>query len=871
MSAQRVWIICDIRDCVEYMKLLHKVFLLFILGLLAFVFKDGIISLIVKVFPIITSVPKDNWYIQIALIAIVILLYIIGIKNILNQRGWFSYRFLCIYVLAVFDIIFRSSDKIELYHAKDLPISYLDVCIILSLLIELVLSLNLLYKKENKKGIKMERDDSISSFVYDNPAQNNYFRREKHAKSLVNKIVSTLSGDIESSFCILLNEQYGVGKTSFFNLIKEKADDVKLDYIEFRPWLSESSSLMMQDFLLRLEEELRISYPLLAKELQAYARVISGIQVGFVEVAFNRDLKPQSLTNRRKAIEDQMKKLRKPLLVLVDDVDRLDSLELLSLLKIIRNTADFPYLCYVLAADKESITQNLQKEGIVNTDLYLRKFFNLEISLPPVDNEVLEILKEKLEIILEEHAELKVDIKGCAQSIVNLESIRDVFITPRDVYRFINLLSYTFDLMKKSDMLKEVNVLDVILITLIQFISPEWYKVLRDRNDKLLDYNITNGRYSLKKDWASLFNKKSMLEFLRSNDLDNNPDKDVPLNELIVKTQRDPMNALKSIILSMFSSGGFQKRDRICYKSEYFKYFAGHYRNNEITSAEAFAYINSSYADFSKVINGISNEDKLLSFLHKMSLYVDENQVEDRVDLLKKTMMAAQKKYEFHKTTPISKLYPNTIEEQIIRKLFIITGNDTILTTNDIRYGRNELENFIITDTRYPLLCLVLASFDLANDYHFVYGDSVLLDLKTRLINVFTSRELKQNNNIDVAIRSIPYFRLLYPVHWEQSFTKYLLELKNPLPWFYRCLRMDKNRIEWNTPYFNIVFKDYTVCKKIAILLCDKKKMSSDVYEDMIEIFKIRDLNSLSETKHPFIDAFLDWYKNNTNKNNRNK
>ena len=45
------------------------------------------------------------------------------------------------------------------------------------------------------------------------------------------------------------------------------------------------------------------------------------------------------------------KKVDKPILIFIDDVDRLEKEELSALLKLIRNTADFPKLFYIIAAD----------------------------------------------------------------------------------------------------------------------------------------------------------------------------------------------------------------------------------------------------------------------------------------------------------------------------------------------------------------------------------------------------------------------------------------------------------------------------------------------------------------------------------------
>ncbi|MBR5781922.1 MAG: hypothetical protein IKY27_08075 [Bacteroidales bacterium] len=69
-------------------------------------------------------------------------------------------------------------------------------------------------------------------------------------------------------------------------------------------------------------------------------------------------------------------------IILVDDVDRLQAKELLDLLKLIRDTADFPYIIYVVAADKVALKSTLESTGIKETELYLRKFFNLEVMFP---------------------------------------------------------------------------------------------------------------------------------------------------------------------------------------------------------------------------------------------------------------------------------------------------------------------------------------------------------------------------------------------------------------------------------------------------------------------------------------------------------
>lgn len=838
--------------------------------LFSFVFREAFVSLIEKLFPYTSLVPNNNWYIQLALLGGVTLLYGLNWKYKLQRLELFPLRLQIILAGFAFFLLFRYSGSIEYYHVPNVCLSYIGMCFLWSFMIELVI---MIHHGLHKNFPRVMHSEITSGFVYDAPAKEDGFKREMHADALIDKIVSTLLPDnIETSFCILLNEQYGAGKSSFFNLLKNKAEKANLRCVEFRPWLSDSSSSMMQDFLLLLEEELRITSPSLAKDLQAYSRMVSGIHVGFLELAFNSDLRPQSLTKRRDMLAPKMKERHRPLLVLVDDVDRLDSQELLSLLRLIRNTADFPYLCYILAADKESISQNLKNKGIVDTDLYLRKFFNLELTFPPVDNELLELLSESLVKVLKEYSIQDSKIRDCTQFVSKIESIQDVFTTPRDIYRFINLVSYSLDLLRKGGLLKEVNVLDVLLITLVQFISPEWHKVLRDRNDKLLDYDLSTGRYVLNKNRIPYFYSRSVLESLKAAEEKRtlkveriNPNAESKLSDVISTTKRDPMNALKDIVLGMFGSSTDTKTpERICYKNEYFKYFAGHYRNNELTTAESFAYINSSYSEFERTIKGF-NKEKAISLIHKIRLYVDENNDYNRVDILQKIMKVAQKSYSFTDVS-VSALYHNSVEERIVRSIFLSTERSKGKLDERLRKEKAELVAFLNGDTRYSFISAVLKSMRISDGFHFVYGDDVPVTLQEALISRFIYKELKQTHIKDSIIRTIPDLRNMYAVYWEESFKKFIKESKDPMPWFYRFIIKRKNKIEWNNTYIDTVFPSVSDCQDLIWALSDSQ-ISPETKQDLIGLLIYTNATTLSEDAHPFISEAMDWHRKNAPEN----
>ena len=57
-----------------------------------------------------------------------------------------------------------------------------------------------------------------------------------------------------------------------------------------------------------------------------------------------------SIEGQYESIKKELKSIGQPILVIVDDVDRLQSDELMTLIKLLRNTADFPNIFYLVAA-----------------------------------------------------------------------------------------------------------------------------------------------------------------------------------------------------------------------------------------------------------------------------------------------------------------------------------------------------------------------------------------------------------------------------------------------------------------------------------------------------------------------------------------
>lgn len=96
----------------------------------------------------------------------------------------------------------------------------------------------------------------------------------KYAEALAKKI---LSSNFEKSFAIGINGKWGLGKTSFVDLLKRTVNDKDLIAIDFNPWNSQTPQAIIRDFFNTVEEKIREHHPEIASELVNYANKLVAI------------------------------------------------------------------------------------------------------------------------------------------------------------------------------------------------------------------------------------------------------------------------------------------------------------------------------------------------------------------------------------------------------------------------------------------------------------------------------------------------------------------------------------------------------------------------------------------------------------------
>jgi hypothetical protein len=96
----------------------------------------------------------------------------------------------------------------------------------------------------------------------------------------------------------------------------------------------------------------------------------------------------EGTTDRRERLKAALAALEHPILVVLDDVDRLSSPEIREIFKLVRLTASFPNIIYVVAFDRLRVEQALSEQGVPGRD-YLEKILQVAVDLPAVPPEAL--------------------------------------------------------------------------------------------------------------------------------------------------------------------------------------------------------------------------------------------------------------------------------------------------------------------------------------------------------------------------------------------------------------------------------------------------------------------------------------------------
>lgn len=835
-------------------------------------FHNTIKSFIINdIIPLFSSILNNNLLVQLALLLSVIIPYVV-IDYQKEKIAWG--RIVCVIVfLFIYLVDYRFSASIEFYGVANFALSYLDCCCIAVLVIEVFL----IFKLPKSKEL---RESNAVAFIKEAPTTDDQLDRKDYIPVLLDKILSTFhSTKSESAFTILINEKYGFGKTSFLQIFQENAVQAGIDYINYRPWLSENSSGLTRSFFNMLGENITDQNPILRRLLTLYAKlIIEPVSTSIISYLDTLLDKPQkSLEAIREEIIIQLKGRPRPYVIAIDDVDRLCFDELITLLKLIRNTADFPNIYYIIAADHSVLLNTLERNDIQTPELYLKKFFNFELLFPANENSVQRLFSKKLSSLLNEYKVESLIVREAVDALFKIEHLVDYFDNPREVYRYINLLSFRLELLQRENLINDINFPDLLKITMIEYLDAKIYKILRDHDDYFLRCNHIASKLYLKE--SNAFRNKYVTErgkeikstidtitSTKSNPPQHSNDESLDaINDIVDKCIPTTYDLVASLVLDLFDKNRNCSKNSICYSSEYFKYFSGKYRKSEITNSEAFAILELSQEEqFAQKLSLIYNERRGNSLRHKFEVFVESHENCDRVLMSKHltTLFRCVEDYMRPGFQPVEYCQP--------MQRFKDYGLDSIAfrlynprSTKIHGKELNLLTEYFNSECDYLGMSLVLHSIMPYIEYrdHCAICDYIFR-WREVLIDRFIKEVIIKNPFERSTTEVISVLRNFHEGCWNLKFKAYLETYPEPMEWIYRFFKYENDELKWDYVYYKNIVGDDSLSSFIFMCFDSfvPEEIADDISKHFIGIETKLDHKNISSSI--FLSDALCWWKN---------
>lgn len=748
-----------------------------------------------------------------------------------------------------------------------------------------------LYRKEFQAHTGLYK--RTHPFFIDAPTTNDGYNRDFLLRTLLDKVLSTFDShyfvENPNSFTILLSESFGIGKTSFLCQMKKAIRggeyQNKIIYVEFRPWLCEKTETMITEFFSVLHQELNRHFILPTGMFSSYlSLLVEKVPDSYYSFMLKSLYKKKTLTTEHDRIMTFLKQIDRPIVISIDDVDRLHDDEVKLMLNLIRDTADFPNLFYIIAADKKNICLSLERLGIEAPEVYMKKFINFECLFPANDAVLKKIFQEKLDSVLREYScignkDLIID------SIFEIENLLNAFETPRDIVRFFNVFTFAMDCIERNGMMGEINVADLFAISIIQYLNINLYRLFRDDDSLLLSYNERTKSLRISSSYKSVF-EHPIVEQIKKNK--NSEERDisiVEINDVIADVFVQKQTIFRYVICFLFEQerkdiNGYSMR----FADSYFRYFAFNRKQTQIPGAKVRAIFSPTYKQLCEVVfREILLQGQESSFIHNIDKWYHEFD-DSKIEILKKLSLFV---------SLLCELKPKIVDtNQIMRKAQIIESfmetYDIHRLLNKIYYnklnsissgsvGQEETEKKYekdrddfgeyIRSCKYEVnfISLVLGKIKIHRKQSLL-GEENIEKWSKQIIDNFVVA-LKKCDREQTFFRNtlytISHVAALDTEYWIITFKDYVAVSPYFMDWIARVVSYENNNFEWNELLREQLYLPYLGYRGIwGQIVANSIHCEDPIVKDFAEILS-KDLKSLDRSSHPYLKYVEDYWKSN--------
>lgn len=294
-----------------------------------------------------------------------------------------------------------------------------------------------------------------------------------------------------SPLVVSLEGPWGYGKTSVINLINlyyETLDSSERPVVfSFNPWMIGNAENLVQEFIVQFGSAVGLSSKgknaqEAAKQLLAYSKVFNVLKwvpgaepwASIIEKVLNgagsatekiAELKGLNINQKRTAVVKALNKIKRPIIVFIDDLDRLPPSEVFQMIRAVKAITDFPRTTFLLAFERHYIENSLKSYGIDDSSSYLDKIIQVRLHLPLIAGEDLHSLAVS-ELQSLANIELTSFFEGDQTRLSEIYhfSVKPLIKTPRELKRVYNRLRFIEPSIRKNVCFSDTFALEVLAI-----------------------------------------------------------------------------------------------------------------------------------------------------------------------------------------------------------------------------------------------------------------------------------------------------------------------------------------------------------------------------------------------------------------------
>jgi predicted KAP-like P-loop ATPase len=322
-------------------------------------------------------------------------------------------------------------------------------------------------------------------------ADDDLLNRAGHARRFARQV---LAFDLSDGLVVGVLGPWGSGKTSFVNLMRSELSAIGAPILDFNPWMFSGAQQLVDSFFAEMASQLKIRPGMaeIGKNLEDYGETVGGLgwlplvgtwidrgRVATKVVGKVLQGRKQGAGAQRAKLASKLSSLKRPIVVILDDIDRLTTPEIRDIFKLVRLTASFPNIVYIVSFDRGRVETALREEGISGRD-YLEKILQLTVDLPRIPDQYINKLAfEALNDALE-NVPMTVPFDSDAWLDVFMEVIRPLIRNMRDVRRYAAAIRVT-----ALDLAGEIQLVDVLALDAIRLFLPDTFAALATKVEAL--------------------------------------------------------------------------------------------------------------------------------------------------------------------------------------------------------------------------------------------------------------------------------------------------------------------------------------------------------------------------------------------------